>query len=75
MLPLLMMHYNTPYRDNPSGLHCKRIPRPTGLFNYRGTIPLDMFELVQVGPHCTVTLPPPSLESGRLASYWNALLF
>ena len=46
--------------------------------------PLDMFKLVELGPHCTrIPIPPPMkrsnfklhLASGRFASYWNASCF
>ena len=69
--PLSMMHWNFACRD-----HCPPPPSP-------GPIQLDMFKLVQLGPHCTgtplirtcsnlFTVKHVRLKSGRLASYWNA---
>ena len=71
-----MIHYTSPYSDQ---LSIQGSPMYVAPASALPPPDMDIFKLIQLGPHCTGTLrrhvQTCSLWRTHLASYWNAFLF
>ena len=70
--PLYRAPALVPFLYKARALHRASAPSPPSV--YRTLVPLDMFKLVQLGPHCTGTSLPPDMlklvhfEAGKMSS-------